>query len=128
VSSDPTAVALPDALERVVETAPLVAAVTNKVTIAEVAQVIDNWGGLPVMSEDDREIDEFVAAAQAVLLNVGTVTESQEVTMVDAADAAAELDVPVVLDPVGVGATGTRDRVAAALFQILNNSLFKLRR
>ena len=113
--SDPTAVALPDALERVVETTPLVAAVTNKVTVAEVAQVIDNWGGLPVMSEDDREIDEFVAAAQAVLLNVGTITESQEVTMVDAADAAAELDVPVVLDPVGVGATGTRDRVAAAL-------------
>jgi len=75
-SNDPTAVALPDALERVAETAPLVAAVTNKVTVAEVAQVIDNWGGLPVMSEDDREIDEFVAAAQAVLLNVGTLTSS----------------------------------------------------
>lgn len=108
-------VAVPDALATVAETTPLVTAVTNRVTVADVAQVIDHWGALPVMSEDDREAEELVAAADSLLLNVGTITAPQEETMLAASEAAADDDVPVVLDPVGAGATDTRDRVSAAL-------------
>ena len=111
--SRPT-VALPDALATVAETTPLVTAVTNRVTVADVAQVIDHWGALPVMSEDDREVADLVAAADGLLVNVGTITASQEETMLTAS-AAADDDVPVVLDPVGAGATDTRDRVSTTL-------------
>jgi hydroxyethylthiazole kinase len=102
-------------LATVAETGPLVNALTNDVTVNDVAQIILHWGGLPVMSDDEREVADMVAAAQACLLNMGTVSETGEATMVAAGTAANEQGVPVVLDPVGVGATPTRDRVAERL-------------
>lgn len=102
-------------LARVEETSPLVNALTNDVSINDVAQVILHWGGLPVMSDDEREVGDMVAAAQSLLLNMGTVSEDGESTMITAGNAANDLGVPVILDPVGVGATPTRDRVAERL-------------
>lgn len=113
------------ALGAVAETAPLVNAVTNAVTVNDVAQVILHWGGLPVMSDDEREVDEMVAGAEACLLNMGTVSEVGEATMVTAGEAANEAGVPVVLDPVGVGATTTRDRVARRLAADLDVAILK---
>jgi len=106
---------LPAALEAVAGASPLVSAVTNNVTVNDVAQVILHWGGLPVMSDDEREVREMVAGASACLLNMGTVSEVGERTMLAAGGSANDNGVPVVLDPVGVGATTTRDRVAERL-------------
>ena len=106
---------LDDALAAVAAGSPLVNAVTNDVTVNDVAQVILHWGGLPVMSDDEREVGDMVATAQACLLNMGTVSEEGEATMIEAGESANEHGVPVVLDPVGVGATPTRDRVAERL-------------
>jgi hydroxyethylthiazole kinase len=102
-------------LAAVEEAGPLVNALTNAVTVNDVAQVVLHWGGLPVMSDDEREVADMVAAAQACLINTGTVSEAGESTMVAAGTAANDHGVPVVLDPVGVGATPTRDRVAGRL-------------
>jgi hydroxyethylthiazole kinase len=112
-------------LDAVAETSPLVNAVTNNVTVNDVAQVILHWGGLPVMSDDEREVGDMVAGAQACLLNMGTVSEEGEATMVAAGEAANENGVPVVLDPVGVGATPTRDRVADRLAEDLDVAVIK---
>jgi hydroxyethylthiazole kinase len=106
---------LDSGLAAVEEAGPLVNALTNDVTVNDVAQIILHWGGLPVMSDDEREVADMVAAAQACLLNMGTVSETGEATMVAAGEAANDRGVPVVLDPVGVGATPTRDRVAERL-------------
>ena len=106
---------LAESLETVAESSPLVNAVTNNVTVNDVAQIILHWGGLPVMSDDEREVGDMVAGAQACLLNMGTVSEVGEATMMTAGGAANDHGVPVVLDPVGVGATPTRDRVAEKL-------------
>jgi len=102
-------------LAAIEETSPLVNAITNEVTVNDVAQVILHWGGLPVMSDDEREVADMVAGAQSLLLNMGTVSEDGEATMIAAGNAANDAGVPVVLDPVGVGATSTRDRVAERL-------------
>lgn len=102
-------------LSTVAEESPLVMALTNSVTVNDVAQVILHWGGLPVMSEDQREVEDMLAAAGACLLNMGTVNETSEERMVTAGEAANEQGVPVVVDPVGAGATPTRDRVAERL-------------
>lgn len=101
--------------EAVREREPLVNAVTNEVTVNDVANVIRHWGGLPVMSDDEREVADMVAGAQALLVNMGTVSEEGERVMTTAGEAAAERGVPVVVDPVGAGATPTRTRVAGRL-------------
>jgi hydroxyethylthiazole kinase len=106
---------LGDGLAAVSEGSPLVNALTNEVTVHDVAQVILHWGGLPVMSDDEREVADMVLAAQSLLLNMGTVSETGERAMMRAGKAANEHGVPVVVDPVGVGATPTRDRVADRL-------------
>lgn len=110
-------------LAEVEETTPLINALTNNVTTNDVAQVIRHWGGLPVMSDDEREVADMVAGAQALLLNMGTVSETGEAAMMAAGRAANEAGVPIVLDPVGVGATPTRDRVAERLAGDLDVSI-----
>ena len=116
---------LSDSLETVADVSPLVTAITNNVTVNDVAQVILHWGGLPVMSDDKREVSEMMAAAQACLLNMGTVSEQGEQTMLAAGTAANERSIPVVVDPVGVGATPTRDSVATRLATELDVAILK---
>jgi len=121
---DPADLSLAD-LDAVAEAAPLVNAVTNNVTVNDVAQVILHWGGLPVMSDDEREVGTMVAGADACLLNMGTVSQAGEATMLEAGESANEHGVPVVVDPVGVGATPTRDRVAERLVSELDVAAIK---
>jgi hydroxyethylthiazole kinase len=102
---------LPAALDAIRTTQPLIDAVTNAVTVNEVANIILHWGALPVMADDRREVAEMVATSQGCLLNTGDVSEAGEETALAAGRAADEHDVPVVLDPVGVGATPTRTAV-----------------
>ena len=112
-------------LDTVAEGSPLVNAVTNDVTVNDVAQTILHWGGLPVMSDDKREVGDMVAGAQACLLNMGTVSETGEATMLEAGESGNDHGVPVVVDPVGVGATPTRDRVAKRLVRELDVAIVK---
>ena len=116
---------VPGALAGVAEATPLVNALTNEVTVNDVANCVLYWGGLPVMSDDEREVAEMVAGAQACLLNMGTVSETGESAMVAAGRAANDHGVPVVVDPVGVGATSTRSRVAERLVTELDPAVVK---
>jgi hydroxyethylthiazole kinase len=116
---------VPGALAAVDDATPLVNALTNEVTVNQVANVVLHWGGLPVMSDDEREVADMVAGADACLLNMGTVSETGEAAMVAAGEAANDRGVPVVVDPVGVGATPTRDRVAERLVTELDVAVLK---
>jgi hydroxyethylthiazole kinase len=113
--STPDELDLADAVAAVADTEPLVNALTNDVTVNDVANVALHWGGLPVMSDDEREVGEMVTNADACLLNMGTVSERGESAMMAAGEAANEVGTPVVVDPVGVGSTSTRNRVAERL-------------
>jgi hydroxyethylthiazole kinase len=117
--------ALDEALAAVADAQPLVHALTNDVTTNDVAQVVRHWGGLPVMSRDDREVADMVRNAAACLLNTGTLDAATEETMVAAGGAAAGAGVPVVLDPVGAGATPTRDRVGRRFATELDPAIIK---
>jgi hydroxyethylthiazole kinase len=111
---------LPAALEAVDTAQPLIEAVTNPVTVNGVANTILHWGALPVMADTLREVAEMVATADGCLLNTGDVSDTGEKTMLAAGRAANENDVPVVLDPVGVGATPTRTAVVEQLIETLD--------
>ncbi|AGB16121.1 hydroxyethylthiazole kinase, sugar kinase family [Halovivax ruber XH-70] len=116
---------LANALQTLSDGSPLVQHLTNRVTMNDVAQVTLHWGGLPVMADTPGDAEEMVHGASAVLLNIGTASPQEVETMVAVGEAANELDVPVVFDPVGVGATPTRDEYAETLLERVDFAAIK---
>lgn len=91
-------------LKTVKEKTPLVHAITNYVTINDCANVLLAAGASPAMCESVDEAFEFVQMAQALYLNIGTLTKEQEMAMYLAIRGADVKKVPVVIDPVGCAA------------------------
>ena len=90
------------------ERKPLVHSITNYVVMNETANAVLALGALPVMAHAQEEVAEMVALAGALVLNIGTLSEPWIEAMLIAGRAANERGVPVVLDPVGAGATAYR--------------------
>lgn len=82
--------------------------ITNWVTIYGCAAVTRAFGALPVMAHAGDESDEMVTHAQALVLNIGTLTPELVDSMISAGTKANALDIPIVLDVVGAGATELR--------------------
>src|SRR5205085_8775350 len=101
-----------DALRRLRERKPLVHQITNYVVMNETANATLALGALPVMAHAREEVEEMVALAGALVLNIGTLSAPWIESMLAAGKAASELRVPVVLDPVGAGATKLRTETA----------------
>ncbi len=88
---------------------PLLHHITNFVVMNETANATLAVGALPVMAHAKEEVAEMVAAAGALVLNPGTLTPEWVEAMLIAGKRANELGVPIVYDPVGVGATKLRN-------------------
>lgn len=117
--------ALADSLSAIRETKPLVHHLTNEVTKNDLANITLHWGGLPVMADAPDEAPEMAELAGAILLNTGRMSEPNIAALHNAGEAANELDIPVVLDPVGVGATPTRTEVAESLLETVEFTAIK---
>jgi hydroxyethylthiazole kinase len=87
---------------------PLVHQITNYVVMNETANATLAIGALPVMAHAPEEVEEMASHAGALVLNIGTLSQEWVDAMVLAGKAANWSQVPVVLDPVGVGATSFR--------------------
>lgn len=98
---------------------PLLHHITNLVVMNDTANLTLHLGGLPVMAHDRHEVSEMVAHARALILNVGTLSADWVEAMRLAAKAAAERGIPVVLDPVGAGATRVRTETDTQLLSEL---------
>jgi hydroxyethylthiazole kinase len=94
------------------ERKPLVHQITNYVVMNETANATLALGALPVMAHAKEEVEELVSVAGALVLNIGTLSQSWIEAMLLAAKAANAAGVPVVLDPVGAGATRLRTETA----------------
>jgi hydroxyethylthiazole kinase len=101
-----------DTLRRLREQRPLVHQITNYVVMNETANATLAIGALPVMAHAPEEVEEMVGLAGAVVLNIGTLSSSWIDAMLLAGRAANATGVPVVLDPVGAGATRYRTDTA----------------
>ncbi len=104
-----------DSLQRLREAKPLVHQITNYVVMNETANATLALGALPVMAHAREEVEEMVAIAGALVLNIGTLSPAWVEAMLLAGRAANEHGVPVVLDPVGAGATTYRTETAKLL-------------
>jgi hydroxyethylthiazole kinase len=94
------------------ERKPLVHQITNYVVMNETANATLALGALPVMAHAREEVEEMVALAGALVLNIGTLSPHWVEAMLLAGRAANTNGVPVVLDPVGAGATRYRTETA----------------
>ena len=99
-------------LRTVRERKPLVHQITNYVVMNETANATLALGALPVMAHTRDEVEEMVGLAGALVLNIGTLSPPWVEAMLLAGTAANAAGVPVVLDPVGAGATRYRTETA----------------
>jgi hydroxyethylthiazole kinase len=94
------------------ERKPLVHQITNYVVMNETANATLALGALPVMAHAVEEVEEMVGLASALVLNIGTLSPRWLDAMLLAGRAAGTRGIPVVLDPVGAGATSYRTETA----------------
>jgi hydroxyethylthiazole kinase len=106
---------LREALEEVRRQSPLVHSITNYVSMDVTANALLAVGAAPAMVHAEEEVEEFVAIANALVVNIGTLSPPWVRAMHLAVGRAGELRKPWVLDPVGAGATAYRTRTAADL-------------
>ncbi len=99
---------------------PLLHHITNYVTVNGVANITLCMGALPVMAQAREEVEEMVESANALVLNLGTLWPEQVEAMVMAGRRANQLGIPIILDPVGVGATKMRTDSALRLLDELS--------
>jgi hydroxyethylthiazole kinase len=94
---------------------PLIHHITNTVTINDCANATLAVGASPVMADSPQEAAEMAAQASALVINIGTLNEGTLAAMKEAGKSANQHHVPVILDPVGAGATAYRRQTVFAL-------------
>lgn len=94
---------------------PLIHAITNAVTINDVVNMILASGAAAVCADNSKEVSEITAISSGLLLNTGMPNDDKLEAMLLAGRRANELDIPVVLDPVGAGASSYRRQFLARL-------------
>ncbi|MDQ3637809.1 MAG: hydroxyethylthiazole kinase [Actinomycetota bacterium] len=97
-----------EALRKLGEERPLVHHLTNYVTVNLVANVTLSTGALPVMAHAVEEVEEMAATASALVINMGTLDPPWIEAMIRGGKEANRCGIPVILDPVGAGATRFR--------------------
>jgi hydroxyethylthiazole kinase len=108
-----------ETLRKITHEKPLVHHLTNYVTVNLVANTTLSTGALPVMAHAHEEVVEMVGLASALVVNIGTLDPTFVEAVMLAGKRANERGIPVVLDPVGAGATSFRTKTAERLLSDL---------
>ncbi len=111
---------LKKSLENVREQVPLVHCITNYVTVNDCANALLACGASPIMSDEPSDVSDITSICNALVLNIGTLNTRSIAAMLVAGERAAELDHPIVLDPVGAGASELRTKTASMLLDELS--------
>ncbi len=96
---------------------PLIHNITNFVVMNYTANALLAMGASPVMAHAENEVEDMVVHAGALVLNIGTLTEEWIAAMIKAGQKAARNGIPIILDPVGSGATPFRTQAAKKIIQ-----------
>jgi hydroxyethylthiazole kinase len=104
---------------------PLIHHLTNYVTVNDCANSTLAIGASPVMATDAAEMEDMVSMAGALVLNIGTLTSLVIESMLIAGKRAKQLEIPVIFDPVGVGATGLRTSSAKRIIDAVGPTVIR---
>jgi len=108
---------LKEMFDRLREKSPLIHNITNYVTVNDCANMVLACGASPIMADDKEEVAEIQTICAGLNINIGTLNSRTVESMKIAGKRANELDHPVVLDPVGVGASTLRTATANKLLE-----------
>ena len=112
-------------VERIRAQSPLVHNITNYVVMNLTANALLALGASPVMAHAPEEVDEMAGLSAALVLNIGTLSATWVTAMLRAGNAARRRGVPIVLDPVGAGATRFRTETARRLVRDLRPAVVR---
>lgn len=112
-------------LEMIRANRPLVHHITNMVVMNDTANVTLHVGALPVMAHAPQEVAEMAGLAGALVLNIGTLTSEWIESMLIAGRRSNERAIPIVLDPVGAGATKLRTESSLLLLSELQVAVLR---
>jgi len=104
-------------LENVRGKCPLIHNITNYVTVNDCANIVLACGASPIMSDDQSEVEEITTICGGLNINIGTLNKRTIESMFLAGKRANALSHPVVLDPVGAGASKLRTETAQKLLE-----------
>lgn len=104
---------------------PLVCQMTNYVTVNDCANITICAGGAPVMTDAIEDVEDMLKISSALVLNIGTLNSRTVESMMLAGKTANRLSIPVVFDPVGVGATTYRTQTATDILKEIKVSVIK---
>lgn len=96
---------------------PLVHFITNYVTVNDVANMMLACGGSPIMSDEIDDVEDITSICNATVINIGTLNKNTIEAMIVAGKKANELGHPVILDPVGAGASKLRTETTFRLLK-----------
>jgi hydroxyethylthiazole kinase len=107
------------------KSAPLVHNITNYVVMNSTANALLAIGAAPIMAHAEEEMDDIVDIAGALVINIGTLSDQWVRSMVKAAARATKRGIPVVLDPVGAGATRYRTETAQEMVRSMKPAVIR---
>lgn len=111
--------ALKRAVDQLKHSTPLIHCITNYVTVNDCANALLAIGASPIMSDEPADVADISSICDALVLNIGTLNARSVEAMRVAGARSAELGHPIVLDPVGAGASALRTSTASALLDEL---------
>ena len=112
-------------LENVRQKCPLIHNITNYVTVNDCANIVIACGASPIMADDKEEVAEITTICSGLNINIGTLNSRTIASMLIAGKRANELNHPVVLDPVGAGASKLRTETAMQLLEEVKFSVIR---
>ncbi|WP_363322655.1 hydroxyethylthiazole kinase [uncultured Brachyspira sp.] len=104
---------------------PLIHNITNYVTANDCANILLACGGSPIMADDADEAEEITAICGGLNINIGTLNQHTIPAMFSAGKRSNELGHPVILDPVGAGASRLRTDTALKLIRDIRFSVIR---
>ena len=107
------------------EKQPLVHCITNPISIHQCANAILAIGARPMMAEHPAEVQEITETADALMLNLGNITDARMQSMKASLRTAKEKNIPVLLDAVGIACSGLRRDYIAELLEIAVPTVIK---
>ncbi len=112
-------------LMEIKEKRPLVHCITNYVTANDCANIILAIGGIPVMADNKNEVEEIASKAQALVINIGTLSEEKIESIILAGKSANANNIPVIFDPVGIAASKARKESALKILRQIKMTVIR---
>ena len=111
--------------ENVRKKSPIIHTITNYVTANDCANMLLACGASPIMADDVEEAAEITSLCHGLTINLGTLNQNKISPMLLAGKRANELGHPVILDPVGIGASKVRTETALQLIKEVSFSVIR---